>query len=122
MASSQTSFGEQNYRLSIVGFIYLVALTLLMNSVESMREKRQLTRYLHDALSELESQRQMELLMSLSHKEKDRSLQSSDLLLLQRVILVLKGISILLMVLVGSNSFRFDPTCRAGHGCTLSGV
>lgn len=122
MASSLTRFRERKHRLSMVGSFCLVALTLLMDPVESLREKRQLTRYLHHAISELEFQRQIELLRILSHKEKDRCLKSSDLLLLQRVILVLKGIPVLLIAFVDTNCFRLYSTCRAGHGCTVPSV
>lgn len=66
-------------------------ITLLIDSVQSLRGKRQISKSFEDAMSKLKPEARVQLLKTFTSMEEDGHLDTDGLLLLQRVIWTHKG-------------------------------
>ncbi len=95
-------------------------LSLLMNPVQSLREKRHAMKYFHDAMSKLEPAGQVDFLKTFTSIKENGNLDADNLLLLQRFILTLKGNPVLSIALLKADSIRTISTSRASQRCIVS--
>ena len=94
-----------------------------MNSAKQLHEKRHLMRYLDGVTSKFDSEGQAELILAFSIDERRGRFDTTDLLLLQRVILRLKGNPVLAIALGYANSIRPNSRGRTDYrSCIVSGL
>ena len=93
-----------------------------MDAEYSLRETRHLIRHLGNVVSKFNLEQVVELLITFTNHKKHNSFEFTDLLLLQRVIPMLKGNTVLFYSFVYTNSFRLCSGERAGYGRIISGL